>query len=84
MALQNRVETLIMLRTIFGVGILALIGLFLLKLVFGILPWLFAILFSLLLLALKIAVVGLVVYFVLRIISPDTARRMREKFSGTH
>jgi hypothetical protein len=77
-------ETIAMLRTIFAVGVLALIGLFLLKLVFGILPWLFALLFGLLILAVKIAVVGLVVYFLLRLVSPDTARRMREKFSGTN
>jgi len=81
---QNRVETTNMLRTIFAVGLLALVGLFLLRLVFGILPFFFGLILGLLMLALKIAVIGLVVYFVIRLVSPDTARRMREKFSGTH
>jgi hypothetical protein len=37
---------------------------------------------ALLFLALKIALVGLAIYFVIRIVSPDTARRLRERWSG--
>ena len=33
-------------------------------------------------LALKIAIVGLVIYFIIRLVSPDTARRLRERWSG--
>jgi len=33
-------------------------------------------------LALKIALIGFVVYLVIRILSPDTARRIRQKWSG--
>ena len=37
---------------------------------------------ALLWLALKIALVGLVVYFVIRIVSPETAERLRSKWTG--
>jgi len=33
-------------------------------------------------LAVKIAIVGGVIYLAIRIFSPDTARRLREKWSG--
>jgi predicted lipid-binding transport protein (Tim44 family) len=72
-----------MLRTIFTIGLFALIGLFLLKLAFGIFGVLFAILIGLLFVALKIAVVGFVIYLLIRIFSPDTARRLRQKWSGS-
>jgi hypothetical protein len=71
-----------MLRTIFAVGIMALLGLFLLKLVFGILGGLFGLLVPLLYFAIKIAFIGLMVYLVIRIVSPDTARRLKEQWSG--
>ena len=71
-----------MLRTIFVIGLFAVGGLFLLKLVFGLFAvgfglfgWLFAV-------AIKIAIVGGLIYLVIRIFSPDTARRLREKWSG--
>ncbi len=72
-----------MLRTIFTIGLFALLGLFALKLVFGIFGPLLALLTWLLFLAIKIAFIGLILYLVIRIVSPDTARRMREKWSGT-
>ena len=72
-----------MLRTIFMIGVFALLGLFLLKLVFGVLPFFFAILFGLLLLAVKIALFGLIIYLAIRIFSPDTARRLRERWSNS-
>ena len=71
-----------MLRTIFMIGLFALLGLFALKLVFGLFGVLFGVLGVLLWLAIKIALVGLVVYFVIRIVSPDTAHRLRSKWSG--
>jgi uncharacterized BrkB/YihY/UPF0761 family membrane protein len=71
-----------MLRTIFMIGVFALLGLFALKLVFGIFGALFGLFIWLLVLALKIAIVGLVIYVVIRIFSPDTARKMRERWSG--
>lgn len=72
-----------MLRTIFTIGLFALLGLFALKIVFGVMAGLFGIFFVLLGVALKIAIVGGAAYLVIRIVSPSTARRLREKFSGT-
>ncbi|HEY9517002.1 MAG TPA: hypothetical protein VIQ74_15090 [Gemmatimonadaceae bacterium] len=71
-----------MFRTIFSVGVLAILGLFVLKFVFGIFGWLVALLLWLFFIALKIALVGAVIYLIIRIVSPDTARRLREKFNG--
>lgn len=69
-----------MFRTIFMIGLFALGGLFLLKLIFGlglgILGWLIGF-------AIKAAIIGALVYLVIRIFSPETARRLREKFSGS-
>ena len=72
-----------MLRTVFMIGLFAILGLFALKLVFGLFGVLFGIFWVLLWLALKIAIVGLLIYFVIRIVSPDTAQRLRGKCSGS-
>jgi len=72
-----------MIRTVFMIGLFALLGLFALKLVFGLFGALFGILWVLLGLALKIAIVGVLIYFVIRIVSPDTAHRLRSKWSGS-
>lgn len=71
-----------MLRTIFVIGLFAMLGLFALKLMFGILGGLLGLLLVLFWWAVKIALVGLVIYFIIRIVSPDTARELRDKFSG--
>lgn len=71
-----------MLRTVFMIGLFALLGLFALKLAFGLFGFLFALLIVLLGWALKIALIGLVIYFVIRIVSPDTASRLRSKWTG--
>jgi len=71
-----------MFRTIFSVGVLAILGLFALKFFFGIFGWLVALLLWLFFIALKIAIVGAIIYFIIRIVSPETARRLREKFNG--
>lgn len=69
-----------MFRTIFMIGLFALGGLFLLQLIFGfVLP----LIGGLLGFAFKALCVGAVVYLVIRIFSPDTARKLREKFSGS-
>ena len=69
-----------MLATVFMIGLFALAGLFLFKLVFGVglglLGWLIGF-------AIKALVFGAVIYLVVRIFSPETARRLREKFSGS-
>ena len=71
-----------MLRTIFMIGLFALLGLFLLKVAFGLFGFLFSILLVLLWWAIKIAIVGLIIYLVIRLVSPDTAARWRSRFSG--
>lgn len=71
-----------MLRTIFMIGLFAILGLFALKLVFGLFGVLFALFWVLLWWALRIALVGLVIYFVIRIVSPDTAERLRSRWTG--
>ena len=71
-----------MLRTVFLIGLFALLGLFALKVAFGLFGFLFALLLVLLGWAIKIAIIGLVLYFIIRIVSPDTARSLRSKFTG--
>lgn len=71
-----------MLRTIFSIGLFAVLGLIALKFIFGIFGVVVGLFIFLLGLALKIAIVGLVIYFIIRIVSPDTARRLRERWSG--
>ena len=69
-----------MLRTLFTIGLVAVLGLFALKVVFGLLGPLVALLLMLLFFALKIAVVCLIVYVVIRIFSPSTASRIDSQF----
>lgn len=71
-----------MLRTIFGIGAIALLGLFALKLAFGMFGVLFTIFFLLLGWAVRIAIVGAVIYLVLRLLMPDTAKKIEEKFNA--
>jgi len=69
-----------MLRTIFGIGILALLGLFALKIFFGLFGVLFGVFFVLLWWAVRIAVVGGIIYLILRIVMPETAKKIEEQF----
>jgi hypothetical protein len=71
-----------MLRTIFMIGLFAIGGLFLLKLVFGVFGVFFVLLIALLRWAVFIAIVGAALYLLIRIFSPETARRLRERWSG--
>ena len=70
-----------MLRTILTIGIMALLGLVALKLVFGLMVPLVGLLLALVFVALKVALVGGAIYMVVRIASPDTARRLKAKFT---
>jgi hypothetical protein len=72
-----------MLRTVFSIGLFAILGLIALKVVFGIFGPLIGIFLFLVVLALKIAFVGLLVYFAIRLVSPATARKLRDRWSGT-
>jgi len=71
-----------MLRTIFSIGLFAVLGLIALKFIFGIFGLAVGLFIGLLFIALKIAFVLAVIYFIIRIVSPDTARRLRERWSG--
>src|SRR5690349_909595 len=72
-----------MLRTIFMIGLFAIGGLFLLRIAFGLFGFalgLFGVLFWL---AIKVVIIGGLIYLAIRIFSPDTARRLRQKWSGS-
>ena len=67
-----------MLRKILGFAVLAVVAMVVLNLVFGLLGSLFGLAMWLL----KLALVGVVIYWVLKLISPSTARRVKEMISG--
>jgi hypothetical protein len=71
-----------MLRTLFTVGAIAVLGLVALKLVFGLLGPLVGLLFWLLGAAIKVLLIGAVVYFVLRLVSPATADKIERIFKN--
>lgn len=71
-----------MLRTLFTVGLIAMIGLVVLKLVFGLLGPLVGLLLMLLGLAIRVVLVGVVIYFVIRVVSPSTAARIEKAIRG--
>ncbi len=66
------------MRTLTGYAILAVIGFLALKLVFGLIGFAVSLLVSLL----WLAAIGFVFYLVLKIISPGTARRVKETIKG--
>jgi hypothetical protein len=72
-----------MLRTIFMIGLFAIGGLFLLKIAFGLFGFAFTLFGVLFWLAIKVVIIGGLIYLVIRIFSPDTARRLRQKWSGS-
>jgi hypothetical protein len=71
-----------MLRTIFAIGAVALLGLLALKLVFGLMGPLVTLLLWLLGLAVQVALLGVVGYLVIRLVSPTTAERLKERWGG--
>ena len=71
-----------MLRTIFMIGLFALGGLFLFRLLFGVLFLSFGLLGWLLGFAIKALIIGAIIYLIVRVFSPDTARKWRNRWSG--
>jgi hypothetical protein len=65
-----------MLKNLFTIGLIALLGLIALKVVFGLLGPLVGLLLWLLGITIKLALAGAVIYGVIRLVSPDTARRI--------
>lgn len=72
-----------MLRTILMTGIMVMLGIFALGFVFRIFGGLIGLTFLLLGFAIKALIVGGIAYLVIRVVSPDTARRLRDRWSGT-
>lgn len=72
-----------MLRTVFMIGLFAVLGFFLLGTVFSIFGALIGLAVWLLGLALKILLFGVIIYVIIRIVSPETARRLHARFSGS-
>lgn len=72
-----------MLRTLFTIGVMAILGLFVMRIVFGILGGVLGLFIGLAFLAAKIVLIGAVGYVVIAIVSPSSARRLRERFSGS-
>ncbi|HEY0779710.1 MAG TPA: hypothetical protein VGD56_17205 [Gemmatirosa sp.] len=74
-----------MFRNVLALGLSAIIGVVALKLVFGIAGGLLGTVVGLFLwlvgLAIRLVLVGLVLYLILRILSPETARRVRARFN---
>jgi hypothetical protein len=67
-----------MLRNLFGFAVLAVVTLFLLKVVFS----LFGLVLGLLGTVIWFAFVGFMIYLVLKLFAPETAARVREMIAG--
>jgi hypothetical protein len=67
-----------MLRKLFGFAVFAIVAMFLLKVVFG----LFGLVLGLLGAVLWFGFLGLMIYLVLKVLSPGTAARVREMIAG--
>jgi hypothetical protein len=61
-----------------GFAVLAVIAYVALKLIFGLLGFAVSLLFTLL----WLAAIGFVIYLVLKVVSPETARRVKEVING--
>lgn len=72
-----------MLRTIFFIGLAAMLGLFVISFAFKILGGLLGMTFVLGALAIKVLVIGAIGYVAIRVLSPGTARRLRERWDET-
>jgi len=67
-----------MLRNVFGFAVMAVVTIFLLKVVFS----LFGLILGLLMAVLWFAFVGFMIYLVLKVFAPHTAARVREMIAG--
>jgi uncharacterized membrane protein len=67
-----------MLRKILGFAVLAVVGFFALRLAFSLL----GVAVGLAFLVLKLALIGLVIYWVLKLVAPSTARKVDEMIKG--
>ena len=67
-----------MLRKILGLAVLAVVAFFALRLAFGLL----GVAVGLAFVVLKLALIGLVIYWVLTLVAPSTARKVDEMIKG--
>jgi high-affinity Fe2+/Pb2+ permease len=67
-----------MLRKVLGFAVLAVVAYFVLKFVL----WIIGAVMSLATTIIMLALVGLVVYWVIKLISPSTARRVKDMING--
>jgi hypothetical protein len=67
-----------MLRKILGFAVLAVVAFFAIKLALSLLGVAFGIAFMLL----KLALIGLVIYWVLKLVAPSTARKVDDMIKG--
>lgn len=72
-----------MLRTIFTIGLLAILGLVALKVVFGLVGFAFGLLGLLLKIAIPVLLFAGVGYVALKIVAPDAAKRIKDGASGS-
>ena len=71
-----------MIRTILMTGLFAMLGLFAVGMVFKLFGGIIGLTFFMVGLALKVLIVGGLLYLGIRVLSPGTAARLREKFAG--
>jgi hypothetical protein len=65
------------------IGLFAMLGLFAVGMVFKLFGGILALTFWVVAVALKVLIVGGVLYLGVRLVAPDTAARLRDRFSGT-
>jgi hypothetical protein len=70
------------MRNVATLAVVTVVGYLAFKLVFGVAGGIIGLLLSLALLALKILLVVGVVYWVLSVLNPDAARKMKQAFRG--
>lgn len=70
------------MRTFAAVAIISLLGWIAIKIVFGVAGGIVGLLLSIAWLALKILLVAGIVYWVISVFSPETARKMKDAIKG--
>ena len=73
-----------MLRAILMLGLLVILGMFAAGLVFNVLGGLVGLVIWVAILAVKLVVVGGLLYFGIRVLSPNTAQRLKDRWAETN
>lgn len=72
-----------MLRAILTLGVLVILGMFAAGLVFNVLGGLVGLVIWVAVLAVKVLIVGGLLYLGIRVLSPNTAQRLKDRWSET-